>query len=113
MPVDDVIHVRPGDVIGVHYTVTNGMAVIPYEESGIDSSTGLTEDMLSSIFIESSRDTTLPVGVTKTVSISRAKRLPALKPIISDGMCKGRFNINDNDGKSYTDKTASDAVLPV
>ena len=83
-----MIPVEPGDLIGIHYTDTDGLGVVPYEDSNKASTTGFTNDQLSRIFNAELDDSNLPVRVTKTVpgNVANIKRLPALKPITMIGV---------------------------
>ena len=88
IPHEEMISVEPGDLIGIHYTDTDGLGVVPYEDSNKASTTGFTNDQLSRIFNAELDDSNLPVRVTKTVpgNIAYIKRLPALKPITMIGV---------------------------
>ena len=82
VPDVEQICVRIGDIIGVQYTNKNIPGVVPYEQSGVDSAVGLTEDQLSRLVNEDIADNDVPIGTTKTVKFHSVKRLPALKPVI-------------------------------
>ena len=82
MSEDDRICVLPGDIIGVHYPNKDGVGVVPYEDSGRPSTAGVPQDQLSRIFNQDIGDSSLPVGVEKTVVVNDLKRLIALEPVI-------------------------------
>ena len=81
VPDEDQIRVQPGDIIGVHYAARGDQGVVVYEQSGKTATAGVSREQLSQIFSGAIWDSSLPIGVKKTVAIHpSAKRLPALKP---------------------------------
>ena len=81
------ICVHPGDVIGVHYSDTDAAGVVPYEQMGRSRSGGVTlaEDDFSRLVNKDIGEDVLPVGKNMATTTAGVKRIPALRPIISNG----------------------------
>ena len=80
------ILVQKGDVLGIHYPSQANGGVVAYYDDSKPSCCGMTDDDLSRIHNDASRDSDLPTGTVMTIQLyhsGKRKRLPALKPILS------------------------------
>ena len=79
------ILVQKGDVLGVHYPKQANEGVVAYYDNTHPSCCGMTDDDLSFIHNDASRDSDVPIRTVMTIQrhYSGKRRLPALKPILS------------------------------
>ena len=85
--VNDQICVRPGDVIGIHYTEVEDVdGVVPYQQSGRRPTRHNLD--LSALVNEPIEDNDLPLQTSMAATTSDFKRVPALQPILTTSKFK-------------------------
>ena len=85
--VNDQICVRPGDVIGIHYTEVEDVdGVMPYQQSGRRPTRNNLD--LSALVNEPTGDNDLPLHTSMPATTTDFKRVPALQPILTTSKSK-------------------------